>query len=498
MIESNKQAIGRGAAYIYIQFFVSSISGYIFWLIITQLTSSAIVGTLSAIIAITEILVSFAIIGIPDSVQRFLGKSFYEKNAESAKTYLAASFILVSLGILGTCLFIIIDNAVLKLTEIDYNLKLVIIAIVTSSAVNLLLTSIIISSLKTKVLPTVNIIASSSKIILSIFLILLGGGVVGISLSYLFVGNALSAILLAVYSIRLFRSVSKADSARSEVGLRHASKDLLVGGVASWIPMLITNVGIQLGTIVLYGAKGSEDTAIYFISLTIVNALLVGTVSLTAIGLPILSSIRDGRKRFAWQTIRWGYLISVPLASSIFFYSREILNLLGQNYAEGETSLQILLLSLPPTIILSGISNLVYSYGNYKQSLAIDFFMGLPRTLLYFVLVPIYGSIGASMSFTVGSLAGLIVSIIVTRKIGMLIFWKDLVLVFFIPMLIGFILHSIEINYVIGIFATIIVSYVSLYKLNAITKSDVMDIVDILPDSLSNQISNFLRKVKRD
>jgi len=219
---------------------------------------------------------------------------------------------------------------------------------------------------------------------------------------------------------------------------------------------------------------------------------------LTAIGLPILSSIRDGRKRFAWQTIRWGYLISVPLASSIFFYSREILNLLGQNYAEGETSLQILLLSLPPTIILSGISNLVYSYGNYKQSLAIDFFMGLPRTLLYFVLVPIYGSIGASMSFTVGSLAGLIVSIIVTRKIGMLIFWKDLVLVFFIPMLIGFILHSIEINYVIGIFATIIVSYVSLYKLNAITKSDVIDIVDILPDSLSNQISNFLRKVKRD
>src|SRR4030095_7140759 len=276
MIESNKQAIGRGAVYIYIQFFVSSISGYIFWLIITQLTSSALVGTLSAIIAISEILASFAIIGIPDSIQRFLGRSFYEKNAERAKKYLAASFILVSLGILGTCLFIIFDNAVLKLTEIDYNLKLVIIAIVASLAINLLLTSIIISSLKTKVLPTVNIIASSSKIVLSIFLILLGGGVIGISLSYLFFGNALSAILLAVYSIRLFRSTSKVDTAGSEVNLQHASKDLLVGGIASWIPMLIYDVGIHLGTVVLYGAKGSEETAIYFISLTIVNALLLG------------------------------------------------------------------------------------------------------------------------------------------------------------------------------------------------------------------------------
>src|SRR6185436_18833640 len=107
MIESNKQAIGRGAAYIYIQYFVSAISGYIFWLILTQLTSSSIVGTLSAIIAASEILTSFAIIGIPDSIQRYLGKSFYEKHAQSAKKYLAASFLLVSVGIFATSLFII-------------------------------------------------------------------------------------------------------------------------------------------------------------------------------------------------------------------------------------------------------------------------------------------------------------------------------------------------------------------------------------------------------
>jgi len=188
----------------------------------------------------------------------------------------------------------------------------------------------------------------------------------------------------------------------------------------------------------------------------------------------------------------------VPLASSIFFYSREVLGLLGRNYIEGETSLQILLLSIAPTIILSGIGNLVYSYGNYKQSLVIDLFMSVPRVILYFLLVPIYGSIGASISFTIGSLTGLVVSIIVARKIGMLIFWKDLVLLFFVPILIGFILHSFEINYVIGIFATIIVSYISFSKLNTITKSDVRDIVDILPDSISNQILNFLRKVKRD
>jgi len=497
MIESNKQAIGRGAAYIYIQYFVSAISGYIFWLILTQLTSSSIVGTLSAIIAASEILTSFAIIGIPDSIQRYLGKSFYEKNAQSAKKYLAASFLLVSLGIFATSLFIIFDNTIFNLSENGNNLKLLIITIVISSTVNLLLTSIVIASLKTRVLPTVNIISSSSKIILSIFLVLSASGVVGISLSYLVFGNVLSAILLTIYSISLFRPTSKIQT-KSAIGLRHASKDLLAGGVASWIPMIVMNVGIQLGTIVLFGSKGSVDTAIYFISLTIVNALLVGTVSLTTIGLPVLSAIKDGRKRFAWQTIRWGYLISVPLASAIFFYSREILNLLGQNYTEGETALQILLLSIPPTIIHSGISNLIYSYGNYKQSIAFDSTMGIPRIILYFILVPIYGSIGASVAFTIGSLAGLIISIIVARKIGMLIFWKDLILASVVPIVIGYILYRIEINFVFGIIITIIASYISLYKLKVITKYDIKDITEILPVNMSNHLSKFLRKIKRD
>ena len=58
--------------------------------------------------------------------------------------------------------------------------------------------------------------------------------------------------------------------------------------------------------------------------------------------------------------------------------------------------------------------------------------MGIPR-ITYFILVPIYGSLGASAAFTAGSLAGLIISIIVFRKIGMLIFWKDLVLALVVP-----------------------------------------------------------------
>lgn len=493
----NKGTVGREAAYVYIQFFISSISGYIFWLAITQLTTSYIVGTLSAIIAISEILTSFAMIGIPDSIQRVLGKSFYEKNVTKAKTYLVASLIFISIGIFTVGMLVIVDNNYLNSIEIYYNLKFVIILVVTSSAVNLLLISIIISSVKTKVLPTVNIISSVSKIVMAIFLAFSGSGVIGISLAYLFFGNVLSSALIGIYAIRLFRPMAGV-SVMPTISLTRASKELLAGGLASWVPMLVTNLGIQLGTIVLFGSKGSEETALYFISLTIVNALLLGTISLTAIGLPILSSIQDGRKRFAWQTIRWGYLISIPLSLSIIFYSGEILNLLGGDYVEAKSSLQILLLSIAPIIIVHGVSNLVYSYGHYKKSLSIDFAMGIPRTVLYFILVPIYGSIGASLSFTIGALIGLIIATVVSRKIGMLLFWKELVLVIFIPITIGYILHIFQVNYIIGIPVIVMSSYICLLKLNILTNSDLHNVISILPLNISNQLLKLSNKFKRN
>ena len=206
-----------------------------------------------------------------------------------------ASFILVSLGIFATSLFIIFDNTFFNLSEINYNLKLLIITIVTSSTVNSLLTSIVIASLKTSTLPTVNIISSSSKIILSIFLVLSGSGVVGISLSYLVFGNVLSAILLTIYSKSLFRSNPKHKLNLQlvfDMRLRtYFSAELQVDSHDSY------EYWNSIGTLVLFDSKGSDDTAVYFISLTIVNALLVGYGIFDYYWITVLSAIKDGRKR---------------------------------------------------------------------------------------------------------------------------------------------------------------------------------------------------------
>jgi O-antigen/teichoic acid export membrane protein len=487
-----KQRVGREAVYFYTQSLVSSVSGYFFWIILTQLTTSNVIGTLSAITSVSEILANIAVIGMPYSVQRFVGKSYLEKQIGNARVYLTAAFIFVSVGLLGIIAFVLFDTTVVELTRDDYNLKAVTILIVISSTLRLLFVSIAISSLKARILLIVNLLSSASKVVLSIFLVLIGVGAVGLSLSYLFFGYLLTSIVLGIYATRLFRSASEFES-RLTINLGVACRNLLTGAIARWVPMLVTTLGYQLGTIVLFGIKGTQDTAVYFISLTIASAILLGTTSLTTIALPVLSSISDGRKRFAWQTIRWGCLISLPLASSLIFYSQDILKLFGQHYVEGELSLQILLLSTLPVVVANGLSTLVYSYGNYKRSLAIDLGMNIPRVILYFAVIPIYGPVGAAMSFTAGSILAFVISVIIAHRIKMLILWKDLVVMFIVPLLIGYICHSLNVAYLFAIPVGIILSYVTFLRFRTMSGSDILDVISILPTEVSEKILNLLK-----
>ena len=494
MVEQfNKRTFGRGAAYIYIETIAALISGYIFWIIMSKITTSETIGISSTLISLAGIVTVVASIGIPTGIQRFIGKSFSDKKLDEAKTFVSVALFLVGMGIAACSIVILItQNWIYEIFDFDLELILIAILYIGSAVLFMLFRSVVISSLKTKSLPIIIISSSIVKVSLAAVLLLIGTGAVGLTIGFTSY-YVLSSILLGIFVMRtIFKSSTTSNLVVRFIAI---SKSILVSSIVYWIPVLITTIGSQLGTIVVFGSQGANQAGVYFLTLTIVTGISVVMNSLFIIALPTLSGLRDHRKRFSWHAIRFSVIILLPFSCSLIFYSNEVMELFGQNYTMGSSSLEILLLSMLPMAVLTGINTLVYSYGNYRDVLFIGLAVSIPRTLLYFVLVPLYGGTGAAVGYTVGSIIGCLISYAIARKVGMQIFWKELGVIFTVPTALAFAFAYYQVNFILGIIATTALTYLILFKAHIVTRSDLQDLLVILPESLSNKLSKFANKL---
>jgi O-antigen/teichoic acid export membrane protein len=204
----------------------------------------------------------------------------------------------------------------------------------------------------------------------------------------------------------------------------------------------------------------------------------------------------DGRKRASWKFIKVSLLLTAPLSIIIIFYSNDILSLFGNDYQDGSDILIISLSSIIPTAILTGIGVLVYSYGYNKQFLSIGLFTSIPRVLLYFLLVPIFGGNGAALAFTIGALAGLACSLIICRQVQMKLLWKPIILISLIPILISIPFKIIQFNHILSILAIMILSYLAFIKLRIIEDDDVTVISELMPERFEKSILKLITLIR--
>jgi len=488
----SNSTIGRGGAYIFIENTSTLILGYVLWFVVAIISTSEVVGISAAVISMTGIFISLVSIGIPGGIQRFLGKYFAEQNLQDAKVFVKVSVFLISVGITICSIIILTFHEWIEKTFVmNFELVLMTILITVSTAISLLFRSIVISTLRTKILPIVMILSASFKIVIAVILILMGMGAFGI-----LIGFALSQVLvIIVLGINIWAILKSSTKKSSMLALKTASKNILSASISNWLPSIVTTIGTQLGIIIVFGAQGASKAGVFFIVFAIFTALIGIISSLFTITYPALSSMTDGRKRLTWRVIKLSLIISLPFSAWLMFYAKNVLDLLNPKYGEGSSTLEVLLLSILPIVVTSGINILVYSYGKYRQVLIIGSVTSIPRIIIYFALVPVYGIWGASVSFTIGSIAGFIVSVLIANKIGMKIFWKQLVFLFIIPHVLAILLFYVNVNYIISFAVIPLITWILLLKVGLITRVDLQDSIGILPNNIAHRTLMIVNRI---
>ncbi len=457
--------------YLYLETTVGLIIGYAFWIMIAKIAGPGAIGTASTAASLALVLTTAATLGIPTGVQRFLGKAISQNDRAQFRSFTLVSLLLVSLSVaISASVVFFLRNQIAPLLNLQMEFILIAITMMVASSVSMVFRASLISALRTKSLFIAQCIAAASRLSTGVWLVIIGMGAVGAALGYS-VLYFTSVTILGLIVSRMLRSTKVTSK------MRESAKEILKASSASWIPNLITVLGMQLGVLVVFGLQGAAEAGIYYIAFAIFSAIVAIPSAITGIAYPVLSGMEDGRKRFAWRAIRLGLVISMPIAASIMLYPKEVLGFLGQDYQAGSMTLTILLASMTPVVVASGISTLAYAYGRYNYVTAIGLAGSIPRVVFYFILVPSMAGIGAAQAFLIGSVVMIAVSFIVAKRMNLHIIKQDLLIIPSIPLAIAYITSMIGMHYALAWLLIILISIVSYLKLKFFTDQDLKDLL---------------------
>ncbi len=479
------QKVVRGGLWLYIDTILTCSIGYIYWLIISRIGGASIVGYASTTISLANILQTIALLGIPIGLQRFIGKTFGKKNYSELKSYFVSSLAFSTITLASTCILIyLLLQPLHNITHLDNIYIILAIFLLLFTGINLTLKNFLISIIYITSILIADIIANSIRLFLGVLLVLKGWGGVGATAGYVF--SALtSTILLSFYSTRILR---KFGEDKTKITFKFIS-DVLKAGFASWLPQVITIIGTQVAVLAVFGFRGAAEAGIYYVAQAILGIVLALPTSLLGLLFPVLSGMNEGRKKATWKTIRISLATSVPIAIVAIIYSKFILGLLGQEFTAGWLILSILCLSIPLACIVQGVTSLTYAMGLYSMVFTIGLVMSTTRVTLYFLLVPIWGGIGASISFFAGFFTGFFATIYIANRVKFKINWKSFITITLIPSLIGLPVYLSNLPFYLGIPIILLGTTITYARLHLVTREDLSIIARaILPQELVEQV----------
>jgi O-antigen/teichoic acid export membrane protein len=406
--------VARGGVFLFVSSVITYVIGYVYWFLMTRLVDPGVVGIASSVLSLGMLVSGITGLGIPIGVQRFLGQEYSRKDIGRLNAYFWSSFSFS----LSSCLFsaiVVWVVALLKIPLMGFSEIMMILAgFVVLFGFSSAIEALFISIVRTDYIASSNLVSSIIKLGSGVFLAYIGlgwfGAVIGV------IASLASLLLLELFfSLRALRHLGGVRphlSAKALKGSAHA-------GFVSWLPMVAALFAQQISILMIFGFRGSFETGIYFIALTIFNIVRLVPASFTSILLPVISGVGNGRDEIlVWKALKICLALGCPLVAFVAINPNIPLSFMGASYLQGTLVLSILCIGLIPLTYIGVINIFVYAKGDYRKVLILGLVTEITRVLLYLLLVPAYGGLGAAFSFSAGSLPGLGIALYISSRAG--------------------------------------------------------------------------------
>lgn len=486
-------SIGRSGLYIYISNMLNMVFGYVFWLLVANFTGAegpASVGVVSATISFSTMMSSVLLLGTPFGIQRFIGKEYAQNDFASISSLLASSMSLVLvLSILASVIILAFGQQAILLTKLPWEFLIASTILLIALVIYQLLFSSLIAVSQSKFLLFGAIAQNASKILIVILLLHAGYGLISIVISYV----ASTLISLPIMSLAILRNIPIPHKITFISDIRR----LIKASSVNWVPTIISTIGAQLSVLVVLGYSGAAQAGEYYIASIVFSAAIAVPMAIINAAFPVMSAMTEQSKVLTSRIIKIGLIFSVPLSVILAIYSNDILKLLNPHFENASLPLILFMIAVAPTVLNYGIYFMLYALGKYRSVLIIGLSENVSKIILYFILVPNFGAIGAVISFVSGPLIALAV-ISITQKKHYSIAWKKVLLVVAIPLIVGLCIYLSKFGPFVGIPLVISSAFYLYIRFTMITVSELREIIySLLPEFLARKIYPRVEQVVR-
>jgi O-antigen/teichoic acid export membrane protein len=481
---------------VYITSLVPAGLTFIFWIIAANYTNPEIIGIVVVLGSFSTIMITIGGLDVPIGMKRFLGQAKVKEDWTTFKQIVSASM-LISVG--TSCVILIIAlNPVFNILQhfgIDEKfIPIIIVIVIANSFINILV-NVLVSALRSKFLVIPYVISSVGRfpILFALFFL--------IEISEISVAWAYSShyIILTVSLLIINILFLRKTPGSSFQNLFSNIKMVVHGSFAKWIPSLIGIIETQSGILAIFALKGGLETGLYYISFAIFGIISMIPSAINSVSHPVLSGMElNEQKKLLSQTIKFGFILTMPIAVIAFFYAEPILTVFGEDFIVSTDIISILLIALPMAIIMDGCYYLLFARGSYKKLLYIGLSVNAVRIISYLILIPIFGGFGTAIAYVLGTVLQLILTLIIVRELKLELQFKMYALIITIPAVTGFLVEFINIG-IIGVLIILIGSFLTYLKLKIVTEHDIEIFVKMIFSKEQSEIINkkFVARLKK-
>lgn len=431
-------------------------------------------------------------------MKRYLGIAISQGNMAKYKEILGSVLILnLTITAIVIGIFQIPQLQLYSLLNIQEQYRFLFLALLLAMGVQMIFSEAIIASMRSRQLLLPLLLGGTFRlmILVSAFYSFRDP-----TMSTVFANMSFTFTVTCLYGLYIFLHTRKIKLLITIKSFILSAKIVLRAAISSWFPHSLFVLGSELGILTIVAIYGDSEGGQFYIAWTIFLCTLFVVLAITRVTHASVSSIRTSaeQKVFLLNSVSYGFIFSVPIATPLVFYSSEYLMILGRDFSRAADALTLLVLSLPLSIIAETLYYFVYGKGEHRLVLILGLVGNVPRIVLYVLLAPPLGMTGIAVAYVVGTLTQFIASLLLMKQLGIIMKKTRIVALATVPLGIGLLVWLTHVQFLVGSIIIMILSAVIYIRIHLFTEQELKGVLlAILPADKVNLLYPKLLKIMR-